>query len=182
MSDKGFSEHAKGKATSPRPGGAALPAEPPARICREASFTKPTEGLADIFARQWTTAWAEMPGGARLPRCRPAGPLWSKRAGAVLLLGRVAPWGAAIRRLLGGGGRFGPQISSVISGVLRPACGSPSGAPSPHSCLSGLRGGPRDPGVGLVDRSGSVWSPRLALTGFPIGSLLQSLSSWTLCL
>lgn len=82
-----FSEHAKGKATSPRRGGAALPAEPPARICREASFTKPTEGLADIFARQWTTAWAEMPGRARLPRCRPAEPLRSKGAGAVLLLG-----------------------------------------------------------------------------------------------
>ena len=69
------------------PGGAALPAEPPARICREASFTKPTAGLADIFASQTTTAWAEMRGRARQPECRPAEPLLSESAGAGLVLG-----------------------------------------------------------------------------------------------
>ena len=125
MSEKGFSEHAKGKATSPRPGGAALPAEPPARICREASFTKPTEGLADIFARQWTTAWAEMPGRARLPRCRPAGPLWSKRAGAVLLLGPSGSLGGGnpttARRRRAVWIQRSDQIScSVVSDSLRP--------------------------------------------------------------
>lgn len=49
LSGKRFSVHAKGNATGPRRDGAALPADPPARICREASFAKPTSAVADIF-------------------------------------------------------------------------------------------------------------------------------------
>ena len=177
-----FSEHAKERLLAP--GGAGRPYQ---QSHRPGSAEKPRSRSR---LRAWRTSSQDS-----VPRCglRCRGELacldaglrslsGAREPGLCCFLGRVAPWGAAIRRLLGGGGRFGLQLSSGISGGLRPACGSPSGAPSPDSCLPGLRGGPRDPGVGLVDRSGSVWSPRLALTGFPIGSLLQGFSSWTLCL
>lgn len=58
------------------PGGAALPAEPPARICREASLAKPTWRLADIFPSPRSEEFVETE--CRLPACRKpfTGALW----------------------------------------------------------------------------------------------------------
>lgn len=49
LSEKRFSVHAKGNTTGPRRDGAALPADPPAKIYQKTSFTKPTSAVADIF-------------------------------------------------------------------------------------------------------------------------------------
>lgn len=185
MSEKRFRNTQREKRLAP--GGAALPAEPPARICREASFTKPTAGLADIFASQTTTAWAEMRGRARQPECRPAEPLLSESAGAGLVLGprgslcggnpatarrRRAVWATDSTRGL-------RRVGTCLLRCFRCSFSTRFAPWAPGRTLREKR--PAD-GIGLVDRRRSVWSPRLAPTGFPIRSLLQSLSSWPLCL